>query len=564
MYKHLILFFLVIALATVARAGDVDVRVRPAVLMPGQRAMLEIESDEIGLDRLPQPPVVDGLQFASQGANRLRRGNAVRIVAYYVISPARTGTIVIPSFTVPLAGGRTTTTKPVDLTVLAETDLGPPPPANRKFHAILLTPKSSYFSGEQFPIQALLLVDPQVNLNGVEQPRLPREGFAIDRFDNPIQGELMYAGRAWRSIAYSARCTATASGTVTLGPLDAKAVIGIPEEGGNGFFQRARDFPITAQSPPRVLEIKPFPANPPASFEGAVGEFTLAAAFDPPPTRADEPIAVRLTVRGKGDAAQISIPRMDDESAWEIFDGAREEAPRDTGDLHGEVSFRRILRSKSNQARVIPSFNLVYLNPANGKYETARTAPLAIPALTGTPATTPVAPNTSTPGVAPAPGPPTALPAPATLQAQGLILSLPSGDEPRWVPARAWTWPAGWVVHAIGLTALAAMGIRRWHRKHAATDAGKRAACRRAFRARLRRIAKIPGEEARLLESLRWIEDWQHSPLARPISPEESTTITAMRAALNDRRYANHSRSDGRSSVPPPADLISLLEAPRP
>ena len=560
MHKYLTIIIIFLGMLVAAHAGDVDVRVRPAVVMSGQRAMLEIEADEAALDRLPQPPVVAGAEFTSRGGQRVRRGNTIRVVTYYVISPARDGEIVIPSYPVPLAGGRSATTKPVTLTVVPEAEVGPPPPANRKVHSILMIPKSTYFSGEQFPIQALLLIDPQVQVNGIEQPRLPREGFAIDRFENPVEGELTYAGRTWRSISYSARCTATASGVVTLGPMDHKAVLGIPEEGGNGFFQRLRDFPITAQSAPRQLTIKPFPANPPANFEGAVGEFTIDAAFDPAPTRADEPIAVRLTVRGKGDAAQIPVPRLDEESNWDIFEGAREQASGDTGSLHSEVAFRRILRPKGQQVKEIPPFSLVYLNPHTGAYETARTAPLALPIPSGAPATPPAA-SVAVPAVA---GQPAALPKPTVLQADGLLLSLPTTGEPRWVATIPWTWPAGWAVHVLGLGTLATLGIANWRRKFAATEAGRRAACRKALRARLRRIIKLPSRENRLLEYLRWIEDWQHSLLARPFTEAETRAVTAIRTALADQRYARPHPHDHDPVDPSVAALDSLLDAPRP
>lgn len=534
--------------------AEARARIRPAVVLQGQSCILEVEIEEGLIDRMPDPPSIPGVAIQPLGASRIRRENVVNVVASFELVPeSATGQVRIPPFPIPLSAGGTESTKELVLHVLKEEETGPPPPSNRLLHCLTLTPGRDFFSGERFPMQVLVLVDASANLQNLEQPKLPRDGVAVERLENPIQGRVRYAGRSWNSFAYPTRATAMGAGEVKLGPLEAKAAVAVPENSTDG-FTRWRNYPISATGEAVALNIRPFPEGAPDGFTGAVGKFTVEAAFDPPPGRPGDPIAIQLTVRGRGDESQITVPRLTDESGWEIFKGTKEILPTDTSDPEVEVRFRRILRPLRDPGEAIPPFRLAYLDPATRAYAVAESKPLAMPpSARGAP---PVAANPA----APAPDgttPKVALPAPAPLVANELLLDAPA--PARWHDNRDTLRRATLGIHVTGIAVLfLGAGVATWNR-YRNSPKGKLASLRRKMKNDLRASLRAPDEEERLLLALRWQEEWSHSPFARALTRDEAADVRAWHDALNSVRYAPQGT---KATYPDLRKLESLLVSP--
>jgi hypothetical protein len=534
--------------------AEARARIRPAVVLQGQSCILEVEIEEGLIDRMPDPPRIPGLAIQPLSASRIRRENMVNVVASFEVVPeTATGTVRIPSFPIPLSAGGSVSTQELVLHVLKEEEAGPPPPTNRLLHCLTLTPGRDFSSGERFPMQVLVLVDASTNLQNLEQPKLPRDGVAVDRLENPMQGRMRYAGRNWLSFAYATRATAMGAGEVKLGPLEARATVAVTEDSTDG-FTRWRNYPISTTGEAVALNIRPFPEGAPQGFTGAVGKFNVEASFDPAPGRPGDPIAIQLIVRGRGDESQITVPQLSDESGWEIFEGTKEIRPTDTSDPEVEVRFRRILRPLRDPGESIPPFRLVYLDPETRAYAVAESKPLELPvAARGAPPTVPTAPATTPAGSAPKAAPP----APAPLVANELLLDLPA--PARWHDSRDTLRRATVGLHATGIAALLfGAGAASWRRYRDST-AGKRAALRRKMKKSLRASLRAPEEEERLLLALRWQEEWSRSPFGRPLTRDEAANLRAWRDALDSVRYAPKST---RVSYPELRGLESLLVPP--
>jgi hypothetical protein len=533
--------------------AEARTRVRPAVVLQGQSCILEVEIEEGRIERMPDAPRIPGVAIQPLGASRIRRGNVVNVVATFELVPESvTGQVRIPAFPIALSGGGTESTRELTLHVLKEEETGPPPPANRLLHCLLLTPGRDFFSGERFPVQVLVLVDSSANLQNLEQPKLEREGVAVERLENPIQGRMRYAGRNWNSFAYPTRAAAMGVGEVPLGPLEARAAVAVPENSPDG-FTRWRNFPITAKAGEVKLNIRPFPDNAPEGFTGTVGRFTVEAAFDPPPGRPGDPIAIELTVRGAGDQSQIAVPRLADESGWEIFEGTKEIRPSDTSDPEVEVTFRRILRPLRDPGESIAPFRLVYLDPETRAYAVAESKPLVLPvSARGAP------PPVPEPGTVPAENSPEVVaPAPPAPLATGLLLDLPAPVP--WHDNRETLRRATAGIHITGVAALLlGTGAVSW-RRYRESPAGRLAASRRKMRRSLRALLRTKEEEECLLLALRWQEEWTRSPFARPLTRDEAADLRAWRDALAAMRYAT---MGAKVAYPDPGRLESLLVSP--
>jgi len=541
-----ILFAVCVLAAALVPAGaqslpGVESRLRPAVVLPGQPALLEIEMEDGLVQTAPVPPVVDGLEIAQAGFNRLIRDRKLRVVVMYRVEPKRSGVFSLPP--VPIqAAGRNLATSGHTLTVLTAAESGPPPPASRKVHAMLLVAKHDPYVGERIPIQLLVLVDPDTILQTMETPVLPRDGFAMDRMENPTRGELTFGGRSWLSFAYPLRVTPLSAGKLQLGPATCAVTVGVPDDSGGGIFQRMQSFRLPATSAAVPLEVKPLPAGQPAGFSGAVGDFTISSGFDPAPQYAGDPVAVRLVVRGWGDPALITVPHLPDESNWETFEGSQEAPHEPTDRESSEVVFRRILRPKGTPPAEIGPFEFPFFNPATGRYAVARSLPLPLPQG--------LAPSSPAPPAASLPAAPSS---PVKLEPGAFLATVPA--TARWSEHPQWFRPALWAVNAGGVALLLSLVVVAQCRRYLASADGRRAVARRQFRRRLRAVAAQPDESERLVRALRWVEDWQSSPAARPLRPDESSALAAIARRLDHVRYA-----PAHSPTPPVApDLRATL-----
>jgi hypothetical protein len=548
--SHAILAALLVLTASVA--AEARARLRPSVVLQGQSCLLEVEIEAGRVENMATAPAVAGLAIQPVGANRVRRGSEEFIIMNFEVTPeTATGKVVIPPFPIELANGGTTTTNELILHVLREEEVGPPPPPNRRLHCLLLTPGRDFFSGERFPMQVLVLVDPSVQLQQLDQPKIPRDGVAVERLENPLRPRVRYAGRNWQGFSYATRATAIGAGEVKLGPPEARATIAVAEPSPDG-FQRFRQFPLTAKGEELNLNIRPFPEGAPDGFTGVVGQFSITAAFDPAPARPGDPIAVQLVVEGTGDESQLTVPKLADESAWEVFEGVKEVRPGDSLDPVTSTRFRRILRPLRDPGAEIPPFRLVYLNPVTGKYETAESAPLVLP--------TAARGMADLPAISPASGTPVAeTPAPEVQPHAAADLLLDPPPLPAIRDRDEWLRAAALATHATGAGFLMLAGAVAWWKKYRASPEGIRAARRRALRMSLRAALAERDDESRLLAALRWHEEWNQSPFARPLTRDEAADLRAWRDALARARYAPDPRA---LSIPPLARLERLLLSP--
>ena len=77
---------------------------------------------------------------------------------------------------------------------------------------------------------------------------------------------------------------------------------------------------IEVASQPLTLDVQPLPAGAPASFQGAVGQFTLESEVDKAEAKVGDAITQRVTISGAGNIEQVADPLRPEDSAWRAFD----------------------------------------------------------------------------------------------------------------------------------------------------------------------------------------------------------------------------------------------------
>jgi hypothetical protein len=73
-------------------------------------------------------------------------------------------------------------------------------------------------------------------------------------------------------------------------------------------FGNVRDVKVKLRSNPLPVQVAELPGNAPASFQGSVGRFAFSGELDKTETRANEPVTLRLRVKGSGNLSLVDPP----------------------------------------------------------------------------------------------------------------------------------------------------------------------------------------------------------------------------------------------------------------
>ena len=142
-----------------------------------------------------------------------------------------------------------------------------------------------------------------------------------------------------------------------------------------GFFtiQASRPDPqeITLKTNPLNVRVRPLPTGAPASFDGAVGSFSVKGGVDNDKTRVNEAITYSLTVSGQGNLTLIDNPSVEFPNVFEAYDpDVEDKINRTASGVTGSRTFKWVLIPRSEGVFEIPEQKFAYFDPSSGKYET--------------------------------------------------------------------------------------------------------------------------------------------------------------------------------------------------
>ena len=75
---------------------------------------------------------------------------------------------------------------------------------------------------------------------------------------------------------------------------------------------------ITSQ--PIEIEVKPLPANKPATFNGSVGQYSFSSKIDKTKMKSNEAFTITYTVTGKGNIELLDMPKPVFPPDFEVYD----------------------------------------------------------------------------------------------------------------------------------------------------------------------------------------------------------------------------------------------------
>ncbi|MFN3940012.1 MAG: BatD family protein, partial [Chitinophagales bacterium] len=171
------------------------------------------------------------------------------------------------------------------------------------------------------------------------------------------------------------KLTPQSSGQLLVDPLGVEAVVAVrankkkqsddfwDEFFSNPFNSSYEKFNQTITSNSLKVEVKDLPANPPLSFNGAVGKFNLQTEINTTETKTDEPITYRLKINGTGNLQLFQTPVLDLPPGWETYE------PKIT-ESSTSKTYEYLLIPRSPGDFTIPAHNWSFFDPDKKQYQT--------------------------------------------------------------------------------------------------------------------------------------------------------------------------------------------------
>lgn len=142
---------------------------------------------------------------------------------------------------------------------------------------------------------------------------------------------------------------------------------------------------ITLSSEPREIDIKPLPENAPASFNGAVGKFSLSGKLKDSVVSTGENATYALTISGTGNLPLVNAP------SWQLPAGFNNFEPTVTEDINkmvapmmGTKTFTYTFTAGSSGKFTLPPVEFSYFNPATKSYTALQTNAVELTVNPGT------------------------------------------------------------------------------------------------------------------------------------------------------------------------------------
>jgi hypothetical protein len=181
---------------------------------------------------------------------------------------------------------------------------------------------------------------------------------------------------------YAMRASKVGRTSVTGGSLLAQYAVR-RKRGRNDFFN---DLPMFADVENDTLVANPLPlvvrALPtegrPADFSGLVGSFTLQAEPSRTTVQVGDTVTVDVTLQGNGAVAGFTLPAWEGEGFRVYDDTPVLEVKLADGAVSGHARFKRAVVPSVAGPLTLPPIDVNWFDPATGRYETAKLAPITL------------------------------------------------------------------------------------------------------------------------------------------------------------------------------------------
>ena len=377
MKKYVFIFVLLLLWPSSALAQQpLVVSVDRTELSTDEQIALTIELNSANQNQpTPVLPPLTGFNIVGQSsASQVSIVNGVvnaKLIYNYRLQPTQTGDLTIPSIT-QTVDGQSYTSEPIAITVAqgaAPTATPPPISADtvtelngQDFFAEGVVDNAAPYLGQQLTYTFRFYQ--AVRLAGQAQYDAPSfTGFWNEQQPDQKQYLIQTAGRTYQVTELNTLLFPTIVGPTEIEPAQ------LSISGLNG--------PLGTQAVP--VNVLALPDNAPDDFNGAVGQFTIAAEIDQTETQVNEPLTLRVTLGGTGNIPSLPDPIWPEIDGWRAFDDSSSmNSAVQEGLMGGSRVYQRLLVPGRAGDFSLPPISYSYFDPASGQYQTIATESIAV------------------------------------------------------------------------------------------------------------------------------------------------------------------------------------------
>jgi hypothetical protein len=370
----------------------------------GQTVRLQIRVTGSRSAETPETINVEGLQIHRTGTEQHFEMNNMTVnssVIYdYTLLPEKAGTFRIPSQTIRV-GSTSLATPELTLHVVGSSSRqaapnrgsGPSVNSGKLAFAELIVPKKSAYVGEMIPV--VIRVGFFARGQPVDPPEITGQGFTMQKLQIQDQPQLeSIDGRQCQVFTFKTAIAAVRSGKFDIGPVQANAVVRVPQERrqrsprspfdifnmddpfsdpffADPFGTFGRQEKLTIKSDSVALEVRPLPSNPPANFAGAIGNFSMTVDANPKSVQVGDPITVTAAISGRGNFDRVTAPALEDERGWHKYPPSSKFKQDDEVGISGAKTFETVLSPNENKQTLSP-FLFSFFDPVKEHYVTLK------------------------------------------------------------------------------------------------------------------------------------------------------------------------------------------------
>lgn len=400
----LLLAFLLMGNATRSMAQVTFKASAPAAVVQGEQFRLSFVLNKEGRDlRLPDMPDFDllfGPSTSTSYSQRTINGKTTSessVTYTYILVAKKPGSFTIPAASITVDGSNYQSNT-IKINVLppdekasqgstsrdrssSESTSGSATVFAKDAFIRAIVSKNSIYEQEGFTVTFRLYTTLNiVNFGKIQFPEF--EGFMVEEIPLPVNQQLQmeryndrnyYTADLRKTLLFPQR-----SGQITIPAGNIEMVFSVPSGRSVSTFFGTQEVMVDVNKSlttnPLSVNVKPLPADKPASYANAVGSFTLTPSISTEKAKANEAITLTLEISGTGNMKLIRNPEVSFPDNFELYDPVVDNALNaTTNGLNGirKISYMVIPRYEGNYT--IPQLEFTYFDPATNRYKTLTT-----------------------------------------------------------------------------------------------------------------------------------------------------------------------------------------------
>ena len=308
----------------------------------------------------------------------------------FVLMPVEEGIFTIAPATIS-AGGKSYSTEPLKIEVIKEqgssssSSTGEKPSAEGSigkddvFIRLRLSDTDVY-KGES--IRASLVLYTRIDIANIESLEMPPFNDFWSQelsFDNAPSRE-EYNGRIYQTYKLAEYLLSPQrSGKLTIDPVKMEIIAQVvvqdsrsidPIFGGRQIY----NVPRSLSTAPTTIDVKEFPAGAPATFNGAVGNFTMKSTLPESSIMVNTAEQIEITISGSGNLKFITKPRLVMPESFEVYDAkVADNVKVSAAGTSGSITYTFPFVARSSGEFTIDPVAFTYFDPATAEYHTLGT-----------------------------------------------------------------------------------------------------------------------------------------------------------------------------------------------